>query len=81
MCTRNYRPPEAILVEKDYDTAIDIWQFGAILGETMRVSRPYTKRTADPSPLFSDRVMFTGDSSYPLSPMPGFGDCQVSAED
>jgi serine/threonine protein kinase len=41
VCARHYRPPEIILLEKEYTDAIDIWQFGVIFGEMLRVSEPY----------------------------------------
>ena len=31
--TRWYRAPELILLEKNYDAAIDMWSVGCILGE------------------------------------------------
>lgn len=41
VCQRHYRAPEIILLEKDYGEAVDIWSFGAILGEMLHVSAPY----------------------------------------
>ena len=37
--SRWYRAPEAILTEKDYDFALDIWSLGCILAETLRCSQ------------------------------------------
>lgn len=33
--TRWYRPPEIILIEKDYGPAIDIWSVGCIIAELL----------------------------------------------
>jgi serine/threonine protein kinase len=34
--TRWYRPPEIILIEKDYGPAIDIWSVGCIMAELLQ---------------------------------------------
>lgn len=34
--TRWYRPPEIILIEKDYGPAVDIWSVGCIMGEILQ---------------------------------------------
>ena len=31
--TRNYRPPEIILLEKEYDSSVDLWGLGCCLAE------------------------------------------------
>lgn len=36
--SRWYRPPEVILLEKNYDQAADIWSLGCILAEMMRAT-------------------------------------------
>lgn len=33
--TRYYRPPEIILLEKSYDTAVDIWSLGCVMAELL----------------------------------------------
>lgn len=33
--TRSYRPPEIILLEQNYDTKIDMWSLGCIIGEML----------------------------------------------
>jgi len=33
--TRWYRPPEIILIEKEYGPAVDIWSVGCIMGELL----------------------------------------------
>ena len=60
--TRWYRPPEVILLEKVYTTAIDIWGVGCVFAELLgmiKENQPtITKRSA----------LFPGNSCYPLSP-------------
>ena len=34
--TRWYRPPEIILIEKDYGPAVDIWSVGCIMAELLQ---------------------------------------------
>ena len=33
--SRWYRPPEVILREKNYDTAVDVWSLGCVLAELL----------------------------------------------
>jgi len=35
VATRWYRAPELILLEKKYNSAIDVWSVGCILGELL----------------------------------------------
>lgn len=62
VATRWYRPPEIILLEKFYNTAIDIWGAGCVfyeLIEMIKENQPdVTKRS----------VLFPGKSCFPLSP-------------
>ena len=37
VATRWYRPPELILLEKDYDSAVDIWGAGCIFAELLQM--------------------------------------------
>jgi mitogen-activated protein kinase 1/3 len=60
--TRWYRAPEIALIEKQYDTASDIWSLGCTLFELVKVA---TEGSAM-KPI--KRVLFPGNSSYPLSP-------------
>mmetsp|Transcript_15751 Transcript_15751/g.24239 ORF Transcript_15751/g.24239 Transcript_15751/m.24239 type:complete len:147 (-) Transcript_15751:393-833(-) len=60
--TRYYRAPEVILLERSYDTAIDLWSLGCILAE-MLVSLPEYRGSSNPS-----RIVFAGRSCFPLSP-------------
>lgn len=63
--TRWYRAPEVCFTEKNYGKAVDIWSLGTILVELIYCSTPYvTKDSFDGS----NRYIFNGDSSYPLSP-------------
>ena len=62
MSTRWYRPPELILVEKIYTTALDMWSLGCIFGELLgmlegNIPNPHHRRP-----------LFPGSSCFPLSP-------------
>ena len=37
VATRWYRPPELILLEKDYTSAVDIWGAGCIFAELLQM--------------------------------------------
>mmetsp|Transcript_31583 Transcript_31583/g.48277 ORF Transcript_31583/g.48277 Transcript_31583/m.48277 type:complete len:119 (-) Transcript_31583:564-920(-) len=41
VCTRFYRPPEVILLERKYDQAVDLWSLGCVIGEMLKCSSPY----------------------------------------
>jgi len=60
--TRWYRPPEIILLEKVYSTAIDVWATGCIFAELLGMIKTnmgnYRNRQA----------LFPGTSCFPLSP-------------
>ena len=60
--TRWYRPPEVILVEKAYTTAMDIWSLGCVFAELFFMLKENEVEAKQRQPLFK------GDSSYPLSP-------------
>ena len=62
MVTRWYRPPELILLQKDYGTPIDVWSLGCIFGELLNMKKEQEIHYADRKPLFP------GASCYPLSP-------------
>jgi mitogen-activated protein kinase 1/3 len=62
--SRWYRPPEVILVEKNYNSAIDIWSTGCILSEMISCTEQYKANGVNPQ----DRFLFTGTSCFPLSP-------------
>jgi len=62
--TRYYRPPEVILVEKNYDTKVDIWSFGCIASEIIQSSEVYEKNGF----LRDKRTPFNGKFCHPLSP-------------
>lgn len=60
--TRWYRAPELILIEKKYDTKIDVWSLGCIYAELMGMLKEH-------APTFLDRgPLFPGTSCFPLSP-------------
>ena len=62
--TRWYRPPEIIMVEKNYNTAVDMWSLGCVLAEMISCTKQYRQifKSAD------ERFVFEGSSCYPLSP-------------
>lgn len=62
--SRWYRPPEIILVEKNYDCSVDIWSTGCILSELISCTSEYTNNGVSQD----DRFLFTGSSCFPLSP-------------
>lgn len=53
-----------ILVEKTYNSAIDIWSTGCILSEMISCTEQYKANGVNPQ----DRFLFTGTSCFPLSP-------------
>ena len=55
IASRWYRAPEISLIQ-DYDTAQDMWSFGCCLYELIHMMKSEHK------------IMFQGDSCYPLSP-------------
>eukprot|EP00388_Colpodella_angusta_P019737 GDKJ01049364.1.p1 GENE.GDKJ01049364.1~~GDKJ01049364.1.p1 ORF type:complete len:643 (+),score=174.32 GDKJ01049364.1:68-1996(+) len=60
--TRWYRAPELILLQENYDAAVDVWSAGCIFGELLNMLDANV-------PHYSDRVpMFPGGSCFPLSP-------------
>ena len=62
--TRWYRPPEIILIEKQYGPSIDIWGVGSILAELLAKT---PEHLSDPDTL-KDQPLFPGRSCFPLSP-------------
>jgi len=62
MVARWYRPPEIILECKHYDSKIDIWSIGCILGEMAYIWSDRFKGDSN------NRFLFKGSSCYPLSP-------------
>mmetsp|Transcript_38074 Transcript_38074/g.58102 ORF Transcript_38074/g.58102 Transcript_38074/m.58102 type:complete len:144 (-) Transcript_38074:212-643(-) len=64
VCTRWYRPPEIILLEKEYDSRVDIWGAGCTVAEILSSTTPYVEQGLNPE----DRYVFQGASCYPLSP-------------
>lgn len=62
--TRWYRPPEIILIEKQYGPAVDIWGVGCILAELLQK----TQEHMGDSNCSKDQPLFPGKSCFPLSP-------------
>lgn len=59
--TRYYRPPEIILVERQYNSKVDIWSAGCIFGELLLALQ---KKITDEE----YARLFKGDFCFPLSP-------------
>jgi mitogen-activated protein kinase 1/3 len=60
--TRWYRAPEVILLEKEYNAAVDAWSIGCVLAEILNMKRENASTYLDRGPLFP------GKSCFPLSP-------------
>jgi len=67
--SRWYRAPEISIIEKQYDTASDMWSFGCILYELIMYLLHQKQDPKDFETKFQDiRFLFQGDSCFPLSP-------------
>ena len=64
ICARFYRPPEIILLEREYDQSMDMWAVGCILAELIIRSHPYRKKGYSDNKFF----LFEGEKCYPMSP-------------
>ncbi|MES1910809.1 MAG: hypothetical protein MHM6MM_003339 [Cercozoa sp. M6MM] len=62
--TRWYRAPEVIVLDKNYDTAVDMWSVGCILGELLAM-----QQTCLPDPALRE-PLFPGGACFPLSQDP-----------
>jgi len=62
--SRWYRPPEVVLLEKEYDSSVDIWSMGCIASELIACTKEYRKSGVS----LESRFLFTGNMCYPLSP-------------
>ncbi len=60
--TRWYRAPELIIIEKNYDSKIDMWSLGCIFAELLQMMSEHAESVLDRAPLFP------GTSCFPLSP-------------
>jgi len=65
ICTRWYRAPELILLQNYYNEKVDIWSIGCILSELLYSSVEYESINQ----MKGARILFKGDSCYPMSPM------------
>ena len=63
--SRWYRAPEISLVEKQYDYASDIWSVGCTLFELIQCC---DKNVTETNSQLENRVLFPGQSCFPLSP-------------
>ena len=57
---RYYRPPELTLLSPEYTPAVDVWSVGCIFAELLATLEPNAPRD-------SKRILFPGDSGYPVS--------------
>jgi mitogen-activated protein kinase 1/3 len=73
--SRWYRAPEVIILERQYDQAIDMWAIGCIIFELIRFCNKCEGLTDDYKP----SALFPGMSCFPLSPKDG--NKHVSASD
>lgn len=60
--TRWYRPPEIILLEKVYSTAMDVWSAGCVFAELLGMVK------ANVAGYKERHALFPGTSCFPLSP-------------
>ena len=60
--TRWYRAPELILIEKNYNSKIDVWSLGCIFAELLQMMPEHCESAQERRPLFP------GQSCFPLSP-------------
>ncbi|KAH0476808.1 MAG: uncharacterized protein KVP18_000303 [Porospora cf. gigantea A] len=60
--TRWYRAPELILLQDNYNEAIDVWSVGCIMAELLGMNLKNVRSWRDRQPLFP------GQCCYPLSP-------------
>ena len=70
ICSRWYRPPEIILLEKSYDQSIDIWSLGCVFYELLFIAQmnKLLKQDLNLGNRPQDkRVLFPGNSCFPLS--------------
>ena len=74
MGSRFYRAPELILNDPKYNTGIDIWAIGCILGELLlnfvekAPSAAGESDNVSTTDDFSDKFLLPGDSCFPISP-------------
>ena len=73
VCSRNYRAPEIILLEKDYGQAMDTWGLGCILAQLLQQvlenkESEGTKRKSNAEKMAGNPI-FPGDTCYPLTPL------------
>ena len=80
MGTRWYRAPEVCLLSKSYDQASDMWSVGCVLAELLhQVTTNKLNRSQKDGA--QARVLFEGDSCYPLSPRGEHGTTKISKND
>ena len=62
--SRWYRPPEIIMIEKNYNQAVDMWSLGCVLAEMIKCTETYRSTMEH----VDKRFIFPGSSCFPLTP-------------
>lgn len=62
--SRWFRAPEVIVLEKQYDQAVDMWGIGCIIYELIR----FTNRAMQKQSPINRKALFPGQYCFPLSP-------------
>lgn len=66
--SRWYRAPEICLLEKQYDSASDVWSLGCTMAELVRGITFSKNNDANAKFGLRQLALFPGDSCYPISP-------------
>lgn len=59
--TRWYRPPEVILLQQQYTSAVDMWSLGCVLADLLHMVKANVQDYTRRSPIFP------GSTCYPLT--------------
>ena len=68
MCSRWYRAPEIILLDQNYNQAVDVWSLGCIVAEMIACSNEYVD---EKKYQLDKRILFKGNCCHPISPLIG----------
>jgi serine/threonine protein kinase len=63
--SRWYRPPEVVLCDQNYNQSCDVWSLGCVLAEMLNCTEKQLEKRKNN---FKKRIMFRGESCYPISP-------------
>ena len=81
VCSRWYRAPECILLEKNYGQAMYMWSIGCIFAELLHFLTPEAYKPKTSESKLDSRYLVPGDTCYPLSPGKGEDGQLVSFKD